>query len=116
VKLVRMMVLTIAKFSLAISPVSAEVIKWSGWGEDVFSRAKAEQRFVILDLEAVWSCRPWPIATFPCATKCGRFLGTADIVALVCWPELVANDPFATSASAFDCASLYRYGAMGREG
>jgi hypothetical protein len=53
VKLVRMMVLTIAKFSLAISPVSAEVIKWSGWGEDVFSRAKAEQRFVILDLEAV---------------------------------------------------------------
>jgi uncharacterized protein len=53
-KLVRMMVLAIANFSFAISPVSAEAIKWSGWGDEVFSRAKAEQRFVILDLEAVW--------------------------------------------------------------
>src|ERR1700742_4145616 len=53
-KLVRLMVLVIANLSVAMSPVAAEAIKWSGWGDDVFSRAKAEQRFVILDLEAVW--------------------------------------------------------------
>jgi uncharacterized protein len=54
-KLVRMMVLAIASLSgFVISPASAEAIKWSGWGDEVFSRAKAEQRFVILDLEAVW--------------------------------------------------------------
>jgi len=29
-------------------------IKWSGWDGDVFARAKAEKRFVILDLQAVW--------------------------------------------------------------
>jgi len=54
-KLVRMMVLAIASLGgFVISPASAEAIKWSGWGDEVFSRAKAEQRFVILDLEAVW--------------------------------------------------------------
>ena len=29
-------------------------LQWSAWGEDLFSRATAEKRFVILDLEAVW--------------------------------------------------------------
>ena len=54
-KLVRMMVLAIANISFAISPAAAEeALKWSGWGDEVFARAKAEQRFVILDLEAVW--------------------------------------------------------------
>jgi uncharacterized protein YyaL (SSP411 family) len=54
-KLVRMMVLAIASLSgFAISPAAAEAIKWSGWGDEVFGRAQAEQRFVILDLEAVW--------------------------------------------------------------
>ena len=28
--------------------------KWSEWSDDLFARAQAEQRFVILDLEAVW--------------------------------------------------------------
>lgn len=54
-KLVRMMVLAIASLGgLAISPASAEAIKWSGWGDEVFARAQVEHRFVILDLEAVW--------------------------------------------------------------
>jgi uncharacterized protein YyaL (SSP411 family) len=54
-KLVRMMVLAIASLGgFAISPAAAEAIKWSGWGDEVFGRAQAEQRFVILDLEAVW--------------------------------------------------------------
>src|ERR1700722_14812106 len=58
-KLVRAIVLAIASLfaglgGFAVSPVSAEAIKWSGWGDEVFTRAKAEQRFVILDLEAVW--------------------------------------------------------------
>ena len=29
-------------------------LKWSGWSDDLFTRATAEKRFVILDLEAVW--------------------------------------------------------------
>ncbi len=37
------------------SPASADApIKWSGWDGGVFARAKAEKRFVILDLQAVW--------------------------------------------------------------
>ena len=39
----------------AASPVFADApIKWRGWDGDVFARARTEQRFVILDLEAVW--------------------------------------------------------------
>jgi uncharacterized protein len=54
-KLVRMMVLAIASLGgFAIPTAAAEAIKWSGWGDEVFGRAQAEQRFVILDLEAVW--------------------------------------------------------------
>src|ERR1700738_1862267 len=52
-KLVRILALAIT--SLAASPTfAAEPIKWSGWGDDLFTRAAAEKRFVILDLEAVW--------------------------------------------------------------
>jgi uncharacterized protein YyaL (SSP411 family) len=52
-KLVRILALAIT--SLAASPTfAAEPIKWSGWGDDLFTRATAEKRFVILDLEAVW--------------------------------------------------------------
>jgi len=38
------------------SVVCAEdsVLTWEGWSEALFARARAEQRFVILDLEAVW--------------------------------------------------------------
>src|SRR5260370_13116420 len=45
----------VAIAALAGSPLSAaEGPKWSGWGDDLFTRAAAEKRFVILDLEAVW--------------------------------------------------------------
>jgi uncharacterized protein len=27
---------------------------WENWSAEIFNRARAEQRFVILDLEAVW--------------------------------------------------------------
>jgi uncharacterized protein YyaL (SSP411 family) len=54
-KLIRVMILFVASLSgFGLSPASAEAIKWSGWGDDVFGRASAEKRFVILDLEAVW--------------------------------------------------------------
>ncbi len=33
---------------------SKHKIEWSGWTDDLFERAKKENRFVILDLEAVW--------------------------------------------------------------
>ena len=39
----------------AASPSLADpAIQWSGWNNDLFSRATSEKRFVILDLEAVW--------------------------------------------------------------
>jgi uncharacterized protein YyaL (SSP411 family) len=39
----------------AASPSLADpAVTWSGWNNDLFSRATAEKRFVILDLEAVW--------------------------------------------------------------
>jgi uncharacterized protein YyaL (SSP411 family) len=52
-KLVRVLAFAIAAF--ATSPLLAsEPLKWSGWSDELFSRATAEKRFVILDLEAVW--------------------------------------------------------------
>src|SRR5882724_12499815 len=47
----------IAAFAIAVlaaSPSLADELKWSDWGDDLFARAAAEKRFVILDLEAVW--------------------------------------------------------------
>src|SRR5262245_43883444 len=52
-KLVRIATFALAAF--AASPSSAaDSSKWSEWSDDLFARAQAEQRFVILDLEAVW--------------------------------------------------------------
>src|SRR3954447_4977855 len=52
-KLVRIAAFAIA--ALAASPsFAAEALQWNGWGDDLFARATAEKRFVILDLEAVW--------------------------------------------------------------
>jgi uncharacterized protein len=52
-KFVRILAFAIAAF--AASPLSAaEAVKWNGWDNDLFTRATAEKRFVILDLEAVW--------------------------------------------------------------
>jgi len=52
-KLARILAIAIA--AVAASPsMAGEPVKWSEWGDDLFSRATAEKRFVILDLEAVW--------------------------------------------------------------
>ena len=52
-KLVRALAFTVA--ALATSPsFAAESVQWNGWSGELFSRATAEKRFVILDLEAVW--------------------------------------------------------------
>ncbi len=52
-KLVRLAAFALAAF--AVSPsFASDGPKWSEWSEDLFARAQAEQRFVILDLEAVW--------------------------------------------------------------
>jgi hypothetical protein len=52
-KLVRILAFAVASF--AASPVlAADTVKWSKWSDDLFARASAEKRFVILDLEAVW--------------------------------------------------------------
>jgi len=47
----------IAAFAIAVlaaSPSFTDELKWSDWGDDLFARAAAEKRFVILDLEAAW--------------------------------------------------------------
>jgi hypothetical protein len=52
-KFVRLLAFAIA--GAAASPsFASEPVKWSGWDNDLFSRATAQKRFVILDLEAVW--------------------------------------------------------------
>jgi uncharacterized protein YyaL (SSP411 family) len=52
-KFVRMLAFAMA--AVAASPsLASEPVKWNGWDSDLFSRATAEKRFVILDLEAVW--------------------------------------------------------------
>jgi uncharacterized protein YyaL (SSP411 family) len=52
-KLIRIIAFAIA--ALAVSPsLAAEPVQWSAWDNDLFARAAAQKRFVILDLEAVW--------------------------------------------------------------
>jgi uncharacterized protein len=47
-----LMTLTAAGFVQA-DPV-ASPIKWQPWSDEVFAQAKRENKFVLLDLEAVW--------------------------------------------------------------
>lgn len=53
-----MKLIRIAAFALAAlvagPSLASDDPKWSDWGDDLFPRAAAEKRFVILDLEAVW--------------------------------------------------------------
>lgn len=52
-KLIRIAALLLT--ALAATPsIAADAPKWSHWDDDLFARAQAEKRFVILDLEAVW--------------------------------------------------------------
>ena len=45
----------IAVLMLFSAPASAEnELKWEPWSDDLFQRAKAQNKLVILDLEAVW--------------------------------------------------------------
>ncbi len=47
--------LAFAAATFAVSQgFATEPIDWHGWNDELFSRASAEKRFVILDLEAVW--------------------------------------------------------------
>jgi uncharacterized protein YyaL (SSP411 family) len=52
-KLVRALAFAIAAFAMSPS-FAAEPVQWNSWSDELFSRAAAEKRFVILDLEAVW--------------------------------------------------------------
>jgi uncharacterized protein YyaL (SSP411 family) len=52
-KFARMLACTLSVFAASPS-FAAGPVKWSEWGDDLFARATAEKRFVILDLEAVW--------------------------------------------------------------
>lgn len=44
----------LAGFTQVHAVSSGSQIHWQDWNADLFSRAKAEQRFILLDLEAVW--------------------------------------------------------------
>ena len=52
-KLVRSAAFAVAIFT-ASAATAADTLKWNNWNDELFSRATAEKRFVILDLEAVW--------------------------------------------------------------
>ena len=85
-KLVRILAFAIA--SLAASPsFAAEEAAWSEWRDDLFSRARSENRFVILDLEAVWChwCHVMDVTTYrdpkvtePCVGNASRYLAEAS--------------------------------------
>src|SRR5260370_33382017 len=49
-KALRLLLLLILVLPLNAAPK----IQWVSWSDDVFARAKKENRFVLLDLEAVW--------------------------------------------------------------
>jgi hypothetical protein len=38
----------------AATAPQAPAISWHGWSDDVFAQARAQKRFVLLDLEAIW--------------------------------------------------------------
>ena len=50
----RLACLVIAFLIVPIPGAAAEPIAWRGWSADLFDKAKAQKRFVLLDLEAVW--------------------------------------------------------------
>ncbi len=41
-------------FSLSLWAGTPAAVEWAPWSDDVFARARREDRFVLLDLEAVW--------------------------------------------------------------
>ncbi len=54
-----MMLRLVFALALLVGPATAAVAEekglvWEDWSPEIFTRAQAEQRFVILDLEAVW--------------------------------------------------------------
>src|SRR5262249_4558319 len=49
-----MTLLASSLFSLLLASPAAEPIAWTDWSDVVFERAKKEDRFVLLDLGAVW--------------------------------------------------------------
>lgn len=51
-KFARIAAIVVAAF--AASKTCAAELKWNDWNDELFARATAEKRFVILDLEAVW--------------------------------------------------------------
>src|SRR3979411_2501325 len=52
-KLIRALAFAVVAFAASPS-LAGECMQGNGWSDELFSRASAEKRFVILDLEAVW--------------------------------------------------------------
>jgi uncharacterized protein len=61
--------MALSQSALAQTPVAPSPtgkLNWLPWSDDVFSQAKREQRFVLLDLEAVWChwCHVMDVTTY----------------------------------------------------
>ena len=39
---------------LSVEPINPDELHWKGWSDDLFQQAKQQDKFVILDLEAIW--------------------------------------------------------------
>ncbi len=46
--------LALALAAAALGEAPAQTLRWQGWSDAVFAQARAEHKFVLLDLEAVW--------------------------------------------------------------
>src|SRR3978361_1615775 len=47
------LVAAVAAFAAPVEP-AAPAISWHPWSDEIFAQAKRENKFVLLDLEAVW--------------------------------------------------------------
>ena len=53
-RMLKMLILVAAVVALRPAHAEDDGIKWEKWTDDIFDRAKKENRLVLLDLEAVW--------------------------------------------------------------
>ena len=51
---IRRLALLVSAFTACLTAAAAESVSWQPWSDAAFAQARAERKYVILDLEAVW--------------------------------------------------------------
>jgi uncharacterized protein len=52
--LLSLMAFAVTRWASAAPAVASEALHWQGWSDGAFAQARAEHKFLLLDLEAVW--------------------------------------------------------------